>query len=135
MAFGKCSIGTFNGEVYFFTGRIWELLGYDGFGNLIYDVMESLGVPQGDYGRIEGIVRVCRRVVSVRELHLSVDRVVFRNCVYNVRENRVEDFSPECVQFSQLDTTMTPTPRVTFGTSFCVRYCRWRDTGTSCRST
>ena len=103
MAFGKCSIGTFNGEVYFFTGRIWELLGYDGFGNLIYDVMESLGVPQGDYGRIEGIVRVCRRVVSVRELHLSVDRVVFRNCVYNVRENRVEDFSPECVQFSQLD--------------------------------
>lgn len=102
ISFMRCPIGTYNGEIYFFTGRIYEVIGEAGFGNLIYDVMERLHIPAGDYGRIEGIVKVCRRVVAVNELRLSVDKVVFSNCVYNVRSGETERFGPECVQFHEL---------------------------------
>ena len=34
------------------------------FGNLIYDLMRKCKMPNGDYSRVEGVLKVCKRVVA-----------------------------------------------------------------------
>ena len=46
------------------SGRIYEEMAWDDFGNLIYDLMRKCKMPNGDYSRVEGVLKVCKRVVA-----------------------------------------------------------------------
>ena len=102
-AFERSSMSVYNGGYKYFTGRYYEDVAWDEFGNVVYDLMRVLGVPAGDMLALEGFVRVCRRAVSVKHLRVNNSLVTFRNCVVDVSDGRVMGFSPDIVSFSQVD--------------------------------
>lgn len=102
-AVGRSSLGMYNGSIHCFTGRIYEPLTFDEFGELVYALMRRLDVPLGDYCKVEGIIRVLRRQVGSRQLRVTPDVMVFRNCVYRISTGEVLPFSPEYMQLSCVD--------------------------------
>ena len=102
-AVGRSSLGMYNGCVYCFTGRIYEPLSNDEFGEMVYAVMRALGVRMGDYGKIESIIRVLRRKVGSRQLRVTTDVMVFRNCMLRIDTGEVMPFSRDYVQLSCVD--------------------------------
>lgn len=107
----RSDIGMYNGVMYHFSGRIYEPIDSDDFGNLVYDVLMRVGLPFGDFSKIEGILRVCRRRVSTKPLSVSNDIMVFRNCVYDIGRGEVHGFSPDYVQFSAAGYDYDPAAR------------------------
>lgn len=101
-AVDKSSIGVYNGLMYYFNGCIYEPLDGDLFGDLIYSVMKRVGVPYGDFGKIESVIRVCRRRVKTKRLSVNKRIVVFRNCVFDTVTFKRKPFHRDYVQFCQL---------------------------------
>lgn len=108
---GRSSLGVYRGEMFHFGGRKYDPVGVDDFGNVLYDVMIELGLPMGDFSKIESVIRVCRRMVNSKELRVNNSIVVFRNCVYDVRTGKKHRFSKEFVQMSEVDYDYRPGDR------------------------
>ena len=102
-AVNNSSLGIYNGCIYHFSGKIYEPVEGDDFGNMIYDVMRRIGVPLGDFSKIESFIKVCRRRVNTNKLIINNNIVVFKNCVYDITEDKTYDFSKKYVQFSVVD--------------------------------
>ena len=108
------TLGMYNGAAYWFGGRIYERLdsgshGRGGeFGDIMYELMLYITGDKSDLLRIESVIKVCWRVIMSKELVLTRDVVVFRNCVLNVDTGRTYDFSPRFVQFYALDYDYDP---------------------------
>ena len=65
----RSSICKFNGTPYYFSGRIYEEMAWDDFGNLIYDLMRKCKMPNGDYSRVEGVplnLQIEDRIMAAR---------------------------------------------------------------------
>lgn len=107
----RSEIGIYNGVMYHFSGRIYEPIEADDFGNLIYDVLRAIGVPFGDFSKIEGFIKVCRRRVMTKPLSVSKEVMVFRNCVLDIGRGEVHGFSRDYVQFSAADYDYDPGAR------------------------
>lgn len=99
-AIKKSSIGKFNGTPYFFGGRIYEQMTWDDFGNLIYELMRMCNLPNGDYSRVEGVLKVCKRVVSGKILAPNNALVVFNNCVFDMDTKIAHQFHRKYVQMT-----------------------------------
>lgn len=104
----KSSIGKFNGNPYFFGGRIYEEMTWDDFGNLVYDLMKRCNLPNGDYSRVEGVIKVCRRVVSGKMLTPNSAIVVFNNCVFDMDNKVSHPFNKKWVQTSSVPYDYNP---------------------------
>ena len=102
-AVNNSSLGIYNGCIYHFSGKIYEPVEGDDFGNMIYDVMRRIGVPLGDFSKIESFIKVCRRRVNTNKLSINNNIVVFKNCVYDIVEDKTYSFSKKYVQFSVVD--------------------------------
>lgn len=107
------TMGMWCGAVYWFSGRIYERLegGVRGgeFGDLIYEMIRYIsGDWCDDVLRIESAIRVLWRVVSSRELCMTRNVVVFKNCVLNLDTGEVSGFSSRFVQFYALDYDYDP---------------------------
>lgn len=111
-AFLRSSIGMFNGCPHYFSGRIYESMSWDDFGNLIYDLMRRCNLPDGDYSRVEGIIKVCKRVVSGKQLQLNTAIMVFKNCVLDMRRKKSYNFHRKWVQVSCVDYKYDPDEHV-----------------------
>lgn len=94
----RSSICKFNGTPYYFSGRIYEEMAWDDFGNLIYDLMRKCKMPNGDYSRVEGVLKVCKRVVAGKALKPDNAIVVFNNCVFDMSARRAHSFNRRWVQ-------------------------------------
>ena len=94
----RSSICKFNGTPYYFSGRIYEEMAWDDFGNLIYDLMRKCKMPNGDYSRVEGVLKVCKRVVAGKALKPDNAIVVFNNCVFDMNARRAHYFNRRWVQ-------------------------------------
>lgn len=94
----RSSICKFNGTPYYFSGRIYEEMAWDDFGNLIYDLMRKCKMPNGDYSRVEGVLKVCKRVVAGKALKPDNAIVVFNNCVFDMSARRAHPFNSRWVQ-------------------------------------
>jgi len=102
-AVDRSSLGVYNGCIYHFGGKIYEIVEPDDFGNMIYDVMRKIGIPVGDFVKIESFIRVCRRRVNTNVLRVDNSVMVFRNCVLDLRKGEAMNFSRRYVQFSSVD--------------------------------
>ena len=113
-ALRSSTLGVYNGAVYWFSGRIYERLdaGMQGrsgeFGDIIYELLLYVSGERGDLMRLETAIRICWRVVASKELRLSRDIVVFKNCVLNVESGTTYPFSPKFVQFYAMDYDYDP---------------------------
>jgi P4 family phage/plasmid primase-like protien len=106
--FKKSTIGYFNGAPYFFGGRIYEPMTWDDFGNLIYDLMRQCQLPNGDYNRVDSVIRVCRRAISGKQLRPDNSIVVMKNCVFDVKTNKTHGFNKRYVQMTSVDFDYNP---------------------------
>ncbi len=104
----RSSVCKFNGNPYFFGGRIYEEMSWDDFGNMVYDVMRECQLPDGDYGRVEGMIKVCRRVVGGKLLQPDNAIMVFENCVLDMRTRQTHKFGKEWVQTTQVGYKYDP---------------------------
>lgn len=107
-AFEKSPMAMYNGGYKYFTGRYYESVEWDEFGNVVYDIMRGIGVPPGDMLSLESVTRVCRRAVSVKHLRVNNSLVTFKNCVVDVSTGETMDFSPKYVSFSAVDYDYDP---------------------------
>lgn len=104
----KSSIGYFNGSPYFFAGRIYEPMTWNDFGNLVYDLMHKCSLPNGDYSRIEGVIRVCRRSISGKVLRPNNSIVVMKNCVLDLETRKTHKFNKKFIQVTAVDFDYDP---------------------------
>lgn len=101
-AIAESSLGVYSGKTYYFGGRIYEEIGYDEFGDMVYELMRKCGLPLGDFSRIEGAIKVCRRKLSTKRLRVGKRYVVFENCVVDTETREELPFSKDIVQMSAL---------------------------------
>lgn len=104
----RSSISMFNGLPYYFSGNIYESMSPDDFGSLIYDLMRRCNLPNGDYSRVEGVIKVCKRVVSGKSLRPDSAIVVFNNCVFNMNDRTTHKFSRQWVQVTSVPYDYNP---------------------------
>ena len=55
-------------------------------------------MPNGDYSRVEGVLKVCKRVVAGKALKPDNAIVVFNNCVFDMSARRAHSFNSRWVQ-------------------------------------
>lgn len=111
-AIRKSSISMFNGKPHYFGGRIYEEMKWVIFENLIHDLMNKCNLPYGDHSRIEGIIRVCKRVVFTKPLMPNNAIVVFNNCVFDMDNKVVHPFSKKWVQVTSVPYDYNPLEHV-----------------------
>lgn len=103
VAIQKSSLGVFNGNPYFFNGRIYEYLGDNDFGNLIYDVLKRCKLPSEDMMRLEGVIKVCRRAVYGKHLRPDNGIMIFRNGVLDMDKKKLCAFNKKFVQMTEVE--------------------------------
>lgn len=108
----RSSLGMFNGLPHYFSGKIYESMSPDDFGSLVYDLLRKCGLPDGDYSRVEGVIKVCRRVVSGKELRPDSAIVVFNNCVLDMNDRRTHEFGRRWVQVTSVPYDYNPAEHV-----------------------
>lgn len=97
------SLGVYSGKMYYFSGAIYRELTEIHFGHMVYDLLKELGIPAGDFCRIESIIKVLKRAVYTKELEVNKNLVVFRNCVYDTCSRLSKPFGKRHIQLVQLD--------------------------------
>lgn len=120
----QSSICKFNGTPYYFSGRIYEEMAWDDFGNLIYDLMRKCKMPNGDYSRVEGVLKVCKRVVAGKALQPDNAIVVFNNCVFDMGARRAYSFNRRWVQTTCVPYDYKPEEHVFLWRMFLDEVCR-----------
>jgi hypothetical protein len=129
----RSSICKFNGTPYYFSGRIYEEMAWDDFGNLIYDLMRKCKMPNGDYSRVEGVLKVCKRVVAGKALKPDNAIVVFNNCVFDMSARRAHSFNSRWVQTTCVPYDYKPEEHF-FGECSWMKFCRTKTCKKFCRS-
>lgn len=99
----QAPIGVFNGVIYGYNSKIYEVMSQKDFYTLIYETVECLGLPFEDMLMVDKIEKACRSVVMKKEIRPMSDYVVFQNCVYDIRRKKEFAFSARYVQMSRLD--------------------------------
>ena len=130
----RSSICKFNGTPYYFSGRIYEEMAWDDFGNLIYDLMRKCKMPNGDYSRVEGVLKVCKRVVAGKALKPDNAIVVFNNCVFDMSARRAHSFNSRWVQTTCVPMTTSRKSMSFFGECSWMKFCRTKTCKKFCRS-
>lgn len=84
-AIRSSSLGVFCGQMYYFGGKVYELLERSVFNNLLYDLMsERVNLPDGDLVKLSDIYVDCCNVVMSKPLRVSNNIMIFRNGVLDV---------------------------------------------------
>lgn len=107
-AIRRSSLSMFNGKAYFFGGTVYEELKWVVFENLIHDLLKKCNLPYGDHSRIEGIIKVCRRVVHTKVLVPDNAIMVFKNCVFDTATKTQHPFSRKWIQVSSVPYDYNP---------------------------
>lgn len=117
IAIKKSTLCSFNGRPYYFDGRIYVQMGkdsWDAFNSLILRVADRCGMQPGDKTKLEGVKKVCRGEVSLKQLEPDNSIIVLRNGVLNLEDNTFSKFNKKFKQITQMDFDYNPneTPNV-----------------------
>ena len=111
MALKKSTLCCFNGRPYHFNGMIYVQLGrdsWDAFNSLVLRVADRCGLPAGDKTKLEGVKKVCRGEVSLKQLEPDSSIIVLRNGVLDLEKNQFYKFNKRFKQVTQLDFDYNP---------------------------
>lgn len=110
-ALKRSTLCCFNGRPYYFNGKIYVQLGkdsWDAFNSLVLRVADRCGLPPGDKTKLEGVKKVCRGEVSLKQLEPDSSIIVLRNGVLDLEDNRFYKFNKRFKQVTQLDFDYNP---------------------------
>lgn len=105
------SLCLFNGQPYYFGGRIYEPMEFAELGSVFYDVLRRCSLPYSDYCRMEGIIATCRRRVICKRLRPDASLMVFGNGVLDMRTRELKPFGAELCQTTCVDYAYDPSER------------------------
>lgn len=95
-------IGMFNGEVYAWTGRIYEKVSQEELSSMVYEVLMSCNASYADMTKTSVFVKVAFDFLSRKQLTPQKSIMVFNNGVYDIERGTLEDFGPRYVQMWQV---------------------------------
>ena len=110
-ALKRSTLCCFNGRPYYFNGKIYVQLGkdsWDAFNSLVLRVADRCRLPAGDKTKLEGVKKVCRGEVSLKQLEPDSSIIVLRNGVLDLEDNRFYKFNKRFKQVTQLDFDYNP---------------------------
>ena len=108
----KSSLSKFNGALYCFTGKIYEMISWRDVRNIVYDLMKIMGCPMTDFTRKESVVRDVIDVLEKAPLAVRNEIVVFNNCVLDTDTMKTFPHSREFIQVTKLDYDYDPDAKV-----------------------
>lgn len=110
-AIKKSTLCCFNGRPFYFNGRIYVQLGkdsWDAFNSLVLRIADRCRLAPGDKTKLEGVKKVCRGEVSLKQLEPDSSIIVLRNGVLNLEDNRFYKFHKRFKQVTQMDFDYNP---------------------------
>lgn len=112
-ALDESSLGTFNGQGYFFTGKVYEPISIPLVQKVIFDIIaNNIGLPDCDLLRMNEIYYDCANCVFAKQLNVNNEVMVFRNGVLDIANNKFHTkFSPQFVQMWSVDYDYNPKAR------------------------
>lgn len=113
-ALSQSSLGSFNGMVYYFGGRVYQSIGIRGVKKVLYDIMaDRIELPDADLVRLSDIYEDCLNVVFSKPLHVSSTVMIFRNGVLDVGEGKFHrKFDKRFIQMWSVDYDYNPDARI-----------------------
>ncbi len=111
VALRKSTLCCFNGRPYYFNGRIYVQLGkdsWDAFNSLVLRIADRCGLSAGDKTKLEGVKKVCRGEVSLKQLEPDSSIIVLRNGVLDLEKNQFYKFNKRFKQVTQMDFDYEP---------------------------
>jgi len=96
-------LGMFNGDVYAWTGRIYEKVSPEEMSSMVYEVLQSCNVSYADMTKAGVFVKVTNDFLSRKQIMPNKSIMVFRNGVYDIERGTLEDFAPRYVQMWQVN--------------------------------
>lgn len=111
VALKKSTLCCFNGRPYYFNGRIYVQLGkdsWDAFNSLVLRIADRCGLSAGDKTKLEGVKKVCRGEVSLKQLEPDSSIIVLRNGVLDLEKNQFFKFNKRFKQVTQMDFDYEP---------------------------
>lgn len=108
----RSSLSKFNGSLYCFTGKIYEMISWSDIRNIVYDLMKMIGCPMGDFGRKDVVVRDVVDVLEKTPLLVRNEIVVFNNCVLDTDTMQTYEHSRDFMQVTKLDYDYNPDAHV-----------------------
>ena len=109
-AIKKSTLCCFNGLPYCFNGRIYVPMGksWDAFNSLILRTADKCGLTPGDKTKLEGVKKVCRGEVVLKQLEPDSSIIVLNNGVLDLEKNQFFKFNKRFKQVTQLDFDYKP---------------------------
>lgn len=101
-ALKRSTLCCFNGRPYYFDGKIYVQLGkegWDAFNSLVLRIADRCGLPPGDKTKLEGVKKVCRGELSLKQLEIDSNIIVLRNGVLDL--NREGPIALELLKFNK----------------------------------
>lgn len=93
-------------DYYYFTGRIYECIGFTILSGVLKELLIVLKVcPSDRYMMERKFVSKCLETIRMKPLNPKYSVLCFKNCVLDVEKNEVYDFSPEfdCIHLLNYD--------------------------------
>lgn len=104
----KSSLSRFNGSMYCFTGKIYEMVSWRDVKNVVYDLMKRMKCPMSDFQRKDVIVRDVIDVLEKSQMEVRNEIVVFNNCVLDTDKMKTYPHSKDFIQVTKLDYDYDP---------------------------
>ena len=109
----KSSLSTLNGQVYLFTGEIYEPIDKNDFDNAIYQIISFRAMlPDEDSVYDDRYKYHCYSVVMSKKLRVDNSIIVFNNCVLDVTTRKMHKFDKKWVQVTRVNYDYVPGRRV-----------------------
>lgn len=112
-AIDESSLGCFNGYIYFFAGKTYEVLSRNEFFKSIFNVVAfKMEMPDGDLSNLKDLYNDGYNAVYSKPLQISNSIMIFRNGVLDVEHGKFhKKFSKEFVQMWSVDYDYNPDAR------------------------
>lgn len=102
------SLSKFNGALFCFTGKIYEMISWRDIRNIIYDLMKFMNCPMADFTKREFIVRDVVDALEKTPLNVRNEIVVFNNCVLDTDTMKTYPHSKKHAQITMLNYDYDP---------------------------
>lgn len=99
-----------SGEPYVYVPEdgIYCRFGWNDMGDALYDAMRELGVKDGDFGKIDTLVRLIMRAISSKEAPLDNSVVVMTNGVFDTSDHQLKPYNERFIASSKVDYGYEP---------------------------
>lgn len=113
-AIDNSSLGFFNGYMYYFGGKTYDVISRNELFKSIYNIVANkMEMPDADLSKLQDLYADCLNAVYSKPLEISNSVMIFRNGVLDVEHNKFHtSFNKRFVQMWAVDYDYNPDARI-----------------------